>query len=281
MRKSAPCATTQYRHWFAALVAVTIISRSRAPSARRGTRRTRATRRDDAPARGIRSARSRPSPAPRAPWRGCPRAGRGFPRRGSVRSWRRLREMHASLRCGHHKLARAPGGGEGDSCIAAIVNARACCYHGAVPAILRKDKFKETRVNKIYPSADAALKGVVKDGQLIAVGGFGLCGIPEALIMALHDSKVHNLTCISNNAGVDGIGLGKLLETRQIKKMIARRVARCHGIEPVPAGPARALAAPFQACEPDAPQLLPEAGQSQPVVWDACRNEFAGRGTGC
>jgi len=79
-------------------------------------------------------------------------------------------------------------------------------------------------VKKIFPSADAALSGVVKDGQLIAVGGFGLCGIPEALIQALHDSKVHNLTCISNNAGVDGFGLGKLLETRQIKKMIASYV---------------------------------------------------------
>ena len=79
-------------------------------------------------------------------------------------------------------------------------------------------------MNKIHPSADAALAGVVKDGQLIAVGGFGLCGIPEALIQALHDSKVHNLTCISNNAGVDGFGLGKLLQTRQIKKMIASYV---------------------------------------------------------
>lgn len=78
--------------------------------------------------------------------------------------------------------------------------------------------------NKIYPSADAALKGVVADGQTLAVGGFGLCGIPEALIDALHDSGVKNLTCISNNAGVDGFGLGKLLETRQIKKMIASYV---------------------------------------------------------
>jgi 3-oxoacid CoA-transferase subunit A len=78
--------------------------------------------------------------------------------------------------------------------------------------------------NKIYPSADAALNGVVADGQTLAVGGFGLCGIPEALIDALHDSGVKNLTCISNNAGVDGFGLGKLLETRQIKKMIASYV---------------------------------------------------------
>ena len=79
-------------------------------------------------------------------------------------------------------------------------------------------------MKKIHPSADAALQGVVEDGQLIAVGGFGLCGIPEALIQALHDSNVHNLTCISNNAGVDGFGLGKLLGTRQIKKMIASYV---------------------------------------------------------
>jgi 3-oxoacid CoA-transferase subunit A len=78
--------------------------------------------------------------------------------------------------------------------------------------------------NKVYASAAAALKGVVKDGQLLAVGGFGLCGIPEALIEALRDSSVKNLTCISNNAGVDGFGLGKLLETRQIKKMISSYV---------------------------------------------------------
>jgi 3-oxoacid CoA-transferase subunit A len=79
-------------------------------------------------------------------------------------------------------------------------------------------------VNKIYPSAAQALLGVVKDGQMLAVGGFGLCGIPEALIQALHDSGVKNLTCISNNAGVDGFGLGKLLETHQIKKMISSYV---------------------------------------------------------
>jgi len=79
-------------------------------------------------------------------------------------------------------------------------------------------------MNKVYPSAAAALKGVVADGQTIAVGGFGLCGIPEALIAALRDSKVQNLTCISNNAGVDGFGLGLLLQTRQIRKMIASYV---------------------------------------------------------
>ena len=80
------------------------------------------------------------------------------------------------------------------------------------------------RVNKLYPSAEAALSGVIKDGQLLAVGGFGLCGIPEALIDALVASGAKNLTAISNNAGVDGFGLGKLLVTRQIKKMIASYV---------------------------------------------------------
>ena len=79
-------------------------------------------------------------------------------------------------------------------------------------------------MNKIYPSAAAALQGIVKDGQLMAVGGFGLCGIPEALIDALCASGVKDLTVISNNAGVDGFGLGKLLETRQITKMISSYV---------------------------------------------------------
>lgn len=79
-------------------------------------------------------------------------------------------------------------------------------------------------MNKEYPDAKAALADVVKDGQTIAVGGFGLCGIPEALIAALRDSGVKGLTAISNNAGVDGFGLGQLLTTRQIKKMISSYV---------------------------------------------------------
>lgn len=79
-------------------------------------------------------------------------------------------------------------------------------------------------MKKLYPSASAALQGVVADGQVLAVGGFGLCGIPEALIDALRDSAVKHLTVVSNNAGVDGFGLGKLLETRQIKKMISSYV---------------------------------------------------------
>ena len=79
-------------------------------------------------------------------------------------------------------------------------------------------------MNKLYPSAAAALADIAKDGMTIAVGGFGLCGIPEALIAALRDSGVGNLTAISNNAGIDDFGLGQLLKTRQIKKMIASYV---------------------------------------------------------
>ncbi|CUJ39092.1 Probable succinyl-CoA:3-ketoacid-coenzyme A transferase subunit A [Achromobacter xylosoxidans] len=79
-------------------------------------------------------------------------------------------------------------------------------------------------MNKIYPSAQEALKNVLRDDLTIAVGGFGLCGIPEALIAALRDSGVTGLTCISNNAGVDDFGLGVLLRTHQIRKMIASYV---------------------------------------------------------
>jgi 3-oxoacid CoA-transferase subunit A len=79
-------------------------------------------------------------------------------------------------------------------------------------------------MNKVYPDAKSALAGIVKDGQTIGVGGFGLCGIPEALIKALRDSGVTGLTAISNNAGVDDAGLGLLLQTRQIKKMISSYV---------------------------------------------------------
>ena len=71
-------------------------------------------------------------------------------------------------------------------------------------------------VNKVYSSAKDALQDVVQDGQTLAVGGFGLCGIPESLIAALKQTGVKNLTCISNNAGVDGFGLGLLLESKQI-----------------------------------------------------------------
>src|SRR6188508_354035 len=79
-------------------------------------------------------------------------------------------------------------------------------------------------MKKVYPDAKSALAGQLKDGMTIMAGGFGLCGIPETLIHAIRDSGVKNLTVVSNNAGVDGIGLGLLLDTRQIKKMISSYV---------------------------------------------------------
>ena len=79
-------------------------------------------------------------------------------------------------------------------------------------------------MNKVFPDAKSALDGVVKDGMMIMSGGFGLCGIAEVLSDALRESGVKNLTVVSNNAGVDGIGLSRLLETRQIKKMISSYV---------------------------------------------------------
>jgi len=79
-------------------------------------------------------------------------------------------------------------------------------------------------MKKVYPDAKSALEGIIKDGMMVMAGGFGLCGMPETLFKALRDSGVKNLTCVSNNAGIDGAGLGLLLETRQIKKMIASYV---------------------------------------------------------
>ena len=79
-------------------------------------------------------------------------------------------------------------------------------------------------MNKTYPSAVDALRDILRDGQKLAVGGFGLCGIPETLIQAVKDLGAQNLTAISNNAGVDGFGLGLLLNSRQVKKMVASYV---------------------------------------------------------
>jgi 3-oxoacid CoA-transferase subunit A len=94
-----------------------------------------------------------------------------------------------------------------------------------VPALLPLLKvIRSMSLSKVYPNAQAALDGIVEDGMTIAVGGFGLCGIPEALIVALRDTGKKNLTVASNNAGVDGWGLGLLLETRQIRKMISSYV---------------------------------------------------------
>src|SRR5918994_5255158 len=79
-------------------------------------------------------------------------------------------------------------------------------------------------MKKVYPDAETALAGLLKDGMTIMAGGFGLCGIPETLILAIRDSGVKNLTVVSNNAGIDGVGLGLLLDTKQIKKMVSSYV---------------------------------------------------------
>jgi 3-oxoacid CoA-transferase subunit A len=83
---------------------------------------------------------------------------------------------------------------------------------------------RRPRMNKIFPDARSALAGILKDGMTLMAGGFGLCGIPQILIEAIRDLKVKDLTVISNNAGVDGAGLGLLLQTRQIRKMISSYV---------------------------------------------------------
>jgi 3-oxoacid CoA-transferase subunit A len=79
-------------------------------------------------------------------------------------------------------------------------------------------------MDKVYPDADAALAGLLQDGMTVMSGGFGLCGVPETLIAAIRSSRVTGLTVISNNAGIDGAGLGLLLETRQIRKMVSSYV---------------------------------------------------------
>ena len=79
-------------------------------------------------------------------------------------------------------------------------------------------------MRKVYPDARAALAGLLKDGMMIMAGGFGLCGIPESLIHAIRESGVKNLTVVSNNAGIDGVGLGLLLDSKQIRKMISSYV---------------------------------------------------------
>jgi len=86
-------------------------------------------------------------------------------------------------------------------------------------------------LTKLWPDGHAALDGIVHDGMLLAIGGFGLCGVPEALVLALRDTRARNLTIASNNAGVDGWGLGLLLQTRQIKKMISSYVGENNEFE--------------------------------------------------
>ena len=86
-------------------------------------------------------------------------------------------------------------------------------------------------MKKLWSGADAALDGIIQDGMLLAIGGFGLCGIPEALIEALERTGARGLTVVSNNAGIDNVGLGRLLATRQISKMISSYVGECGEFE--------------------------------------------------
>ena len=139
--------------------------------------------------------------------------------------------------------------------------------------------------SKVYDSAAAALEGVIKDGQTIAVGGFGLCGIPEALIEALRDSGVKDLTCISNNAGVDGFGLGLLLETRQVKKMIASYVGENKEFErqflsgelEVELTPQGTLAEKLRAGGAGIPAFFTATGVGTQIAEDKEEREFDGR----
>ena len=140
-------------------------------------------------------------------------------------------------------------------------------------------------MNKIYPSAAAALDGIVEDGQTLAVGGFGLCGIPEALIDALQASGAKNLTVISNNAGVDGFGLGKLLQTRQIRKMISSYVGENKEFErqylagelELEFTPQGTLAEKLRAGGAGIPAFFTATGYGTPVAEGKEVREFGGR----
>ncbi|MFO1457475.1 MAG: CoA transferase subunit A [Steroidobacteraceae bacterium] len=140
-------------------------------------------------------------------------------------------------------------------------------------------------MNKIYPSARAALEGLVHDGQLVAVGGFGLCGIPEQLIDALRDSGVRDLTVISNNAGIDDVGLGKLLRTRQVRKMISSYVGENKEFErqylagelEVEFTPQGTLAEKLRAGGAGIPAFYTQTGVGTPVAAGKETREFDGR----
>jgi 3-oxoacid CoA-transferase subunit A len=140
-------------------------------------------------------------------------------------------------------------------------------------------------LNKVYPSARAALEGIVRDGQLLAVGGFGLCGIPERLIDALRDSGVRDLTVISNNAGIDDVGLGKLLQSRQIRKMISSYVGENKEFErqylagelEVEFTPQGTLAEKLRAGGAGIPAFYTQTGVGTPVAAGKETREFDGR----
>lgn len=139
-------------------------------------------------------------------------------------------------------------------------------------------------MKKLYPNARLALHGLLTDGQTLAVGGFGLCGIPEQLIDAVVDSGAHDLTVISNNAGVDGIGLGKLLYSRQVRRMIASYVGENEEFErqllsgelEVDLTPQGTLAEKLRAGGAGIPAFYTRTGVGTPVAEGKETREFGG-----
>jgi 3-oxoacid CoA-transferase subunit A len=140
-------------------------------------------------------------------------------------------------------------------------------------------------VKKVYPDAKGALAGLLKDGMMIMAGGFGLCGIPEALILAIRDAGVKNLTVVSNNAGIDGIGLGILLDSRQIKKMISSYVGEnktfaaqyLAGELEIEFNPQGTLAERIRAGGAGIPAFFTATGYGTPVAEGKEVREFNGR----
>src|SRR3979409_305695 len=139
-------------------------------------------------------------------------------------------------------------------------------------------------MKKVYPDAKSTLAGLLKDGMLIMAGGFGLCGIPETLVQAIRDSGVKNLTIVSNNAGVDGAGLGLLLETRQVKKMISSYVGEnktfaqqyLAGEFEIELKPQRAAAERIRAGGAGIPAFFTRTGASTDIAKGKEEREFEG-----
>lgn len=140
-------------------------------------------------------------------------------------------------------------------------------------------------MNKVFSSAQLALQDIAADQQVIAVGGFGLCGIPEALITALKETGVSGLTCVSNNAGIDGVGLGLLLETKQIKKMVASYVGENKEFErqflsgelEVELTPQGTLAEKLRAGGAGIPAFYTATGYGTQIAENKESREFAGK----
>ena len=139
-------------------------------------------------------------------------------------------------------------------------------------------------MNKVYADARSALAGLLKDGMMVMAGGFGLCGIPETLILAIRDSGVKNLTVVSNNCGVDGKGLGVLLDTRQIKKMVASYVGEnktfaqqylANELE-IEFNPQGTLAERIRACGAGVPAFFTKTGAGTLIAEGKDEREFDG-----